>query len=388
MPKVGLCACYGNHNYGSMLQALATCEALKSLSIDYELIRYEKDHSASRFLQLLKKTTSMDAWSGLMADARWRLYLSRHPEEAARQSRRAASFDDYGKRRFTELSPVFCGYEELIRGSSRYSAVMVGSDQLWLPSGYSSGYYTLEFALPGIKRISYATSFGISAMPKASFGRAKKFLSSIDHLSVREASGADIVHEVTQGSKEAQWVLDPTMLFDADAWHDIVPDNRIVSEEYILCYFLGTNQHARRMCKALKEETGLSVVMLRDWRYRLEDDEKIDDYDMFSADPDDFVNLIRHARFVLTDSFHGTALSVLHRKHFATFYRDKAGANSRNTRIDSLFSKLSINGCLMQEEDLGHFLGLDLDYSSIDNRLAKWRNESMGFLEDALHGLQ
>ena len=78
MPKLGLCACYSNHNFGSMLQALATCKAIDALEVEYELIRYKKKISPLRVVQIARKVITADAWLGLTAELKWRAYLSKH----------------------------------------------------------------------------------------------------------------------------------------------------------------------------------------------------------------------------------------------------------------------------------------------------------------------
>lgn len=387
MAKLGLCACYSNHNFGSMLQALATCEALEDLGCEYELVRYKRSLSISRLSQLALKVFTLDAWIGLVRDIKWKFYLRGHVQEQARHLARSNAFDQYCHDRFKSTGPVFEGFEALKLGSNRYSAVMVGSDQLWLPSGYSSKYYTLEFAAEGVRRISYATSFGISSMPKSSFSAARDFLTKIDYLSVRESSGVRIVKDVTSGKVDAKLVVDPTLLFDSAGWDKIIPQKRLVEDEYIFCYFLGTNPSSRELLSKLKAATGLKVVMLRDWHYHLAIDEQLDDGDFFTANPDDFVNLIRHATYVLTDSFHGTVFSLINHKHFGTFYRDANGANSRNTRIDSLFEQLGTSSRLMTNADLDTFLNFKVDYSKVDSVLDSWRSDSRAFLKGAIDGI-
>lgn len=387
MGKLGLCACYDNHNYGSMLQALATCKALDRLGVDYELVRYRRKLTAARVAQLIAKAFTLDAWAGLITDMKWKLYLKQNQGESRRQRARSDAFQAYCNERFGKLGPVFDGYKSLCDGSDRYSAVMVGSDQLWLPSGFTSKYYTLEFAVEGVRRISYATSFGISEMPTSSVSAARKFLSEIDYLSVREKSGVDIVDEVTNGTVGAHLVVDPTLLFNREGWKEIIPDRRLVKEPYIFCYFLGINPNSRKMAKELKDKTGLPVVMLRNWRYHLIEDEVLDDSDSFTMNPDDFVNLIRHADYVLTDSFHGTVFSLLNHKHFGTFYRDASGANSRNTRIDSLFDQLNVKSRLMNDRALSDYMKMDVDYDRVDVILEEWRRDSLSFLEEAVNGI-
>ena len=83
MPKLGLCACYSNHNFGSMLQALATCKAIDALEVEYELIRYKKKISPLRVVQIARKVITADAWLGLTAELKWRAYLSKHSAQKA-----------------------------------------------------------------------------------------------------------------------------------------------------------------------------------------------------------------------------------------------------------------------------------------------------------------
>ena len=50
--QVGICACYGTRNYGSMLQAFATQEAVRKLGYTAEFIRYKKKKTIQVFFFL------------------------------------------------------------------------------------------------------------------------------------------------------------------------------------------------------------------------------------------------------------------------------------------------------------------------------------------------
>lgn len=385
MAKIGLCACYNNHNFGSVLQAQATCEALEVLGADYEIIRYQKKLSASRVIQLASKAFARDAWVGLRADLLWKRYLRHHAEIANRIAQRDACFERYVNEVFTQLSPWASGYKDLCDFSRRYKAVMVGSDQLWLPSGFSSRFYTLEFCAPGVKRLSYATSFGVERLSNRDIKRAGAFLKNIDCIGVREESGASLVRKAIEGNR-VEVVVDPTLLFDEAGWRRICGLGQSLEEPYILCYFLGVSHSAREAALRLKKLTGYPVVMLRDWGYHLQIDDELADLSPYDVDPADFVKLISNARYVLTDSFHGTVFSLIHHKQFASFYRDKDGANSRNTRLDSLFSQLGTGSDRLQMKDIESIFE-DIDYSKIDSNLSELRERSWDFLERAVNGL-
>lgn len=96
-------------------------------------------------------------------------------------------------------------------------------------------------------------------------------------------------------------------------------------------------------------------------------------------DASDFMNLIRHAEYILTDSFHGSVFSILNHKKFMTFNRFNAGANSRNSRIDSLCTLLGLserryNGDIMNVEK-------DINYNAVEEKLEKLRADSIKYLE-------
>lgn len=94
-------------------------------------------------------------------------------------------------------SRPFQSWEDFSDSCREYSAVLVGSDQVWLPSQIAGDFLTLNFVPDDVKRISYASSFGVSYVEKAQEDKARKFLSRINHLSVREKSGQEIIKTLT-----------------------------------------------------------------------------------------------------------------------------------------------------------------------------------------------
>ena len=106
---------------------------------------------------------------------------------------------------FTELTS-YC--------KENYDTILIGSDQLWLPANIAADYYTLNFVPDGVKKIAYATSFGVSSLPDDLKGQASRFLSKIDHISVREEAGKKIIQSMVD--KEVEVVCDPTLLFTGE----------------------------------------------------------------------------------------------------------------------------------------------------------------------------
>ena len=382
--RVGLCACYSNRNYGSMLQSYASQIAIERLGNSCEMIRYKKHY---RGFQLLRQVPRVLNGANIEKSRKRReqkKVAAVYPAIERQRDERRSCFDRYRNATFTSLSPEFVGFDALIEGSKRYDAVVVGSDQLWLPAGLPTNFYNLQFAAPGVRRVSYATSFGVSQIPWYQKGRTADFLRRIDFLSVREERGAQICCEVA--GVEAKVVVDPTLLLTREEWADAVPEHRVIEKPYIFCYFLGTNPLCRDEACRVSEEMGLPIVALSHLDEIVPSDESFGDYAPYDVDPAGFVNLIRGAEYVLTDSFHGTVFSTIHHKRFATFYRfASADRQSRNSRIDSLFSHLGLYDRLVTEAGAAMpTLSVDVGFDAVDERLAAWRAGSWDFLREAL----
>jgi len=77
----------------------------------------------------------------------------------------------------------------------------------------------LAFAKPE-QRISYAASFGVDEILDEKKEVYAENLSLFKALSVREKRGAEIIKELT--GRDAQVVLDPTMLLTSEQWSKVV----------------------------------------------------------------------------------------------------------------------------------------------------------------------
>jgi len=279
------------------------------------------------------------------------------------------------------FSESYGGWETLVaKCKKNYDAFLCGSDQLWLPNNLGSHFYTLEFAPDNKPKIAYATSFGVSQIPDGQKKATAKYLNRFQHLSTRELAGQKIIKELT--GKMAQVVCDPTLLFDAEGWKQMLPEKKIVEEPYVFCYFLGTNEEHRKIANEFKSKTGLKLVTCPFLDNYVECDLNFGDIQLFDMDAADFVNLIRHAEYILTDSFHGSVFSILNHKKFMTFNRFNAGANSRNSRIDSLCTLLGLS----ERRYSGNVMDVKngIDYNAVEEKLKKLRAESAKYLKDAL----
>ena len=282
------------------------------------------------------------------------------------------------------MSGPYTDFAELTQNIGGYTDYIVGSDQLWLPVNVVGDYYTLNFVPDNINKVSYSTSFGVSVVPKKYKQQYIKFLNRIDHLSVREKTGQRLVKELT--GRDAELVCDPTLLLNKDEWLKLaVPPKTHIDGDYIFCYFLGTNIAHRKFAERLKAMTGYKIVSINHCDEYVKYSEKFADYAPYDVGPREFLYLIRNAKYVLTDSFHGTVFSLVMNTPFFSFRRFKANKVSTNSRIDTLLEVVGLTERILRgDEDVREVTSLPIDFNNVNSELENYRQRSDAFLMSAL----
>mgnify|MGYP000937098762 CR=1 FL=1 len=385
--KIGLCICYNIKNYGSVLQALATKKIIEHLGYNYEIINYKKKRDVVFYIKKLPTLFSPYFYYSLRRRKSIKHQCNTNPSYKKQINMRNAAFDLFVDEHFKERSPIYYGYKSLCEGSKNYDAIIVGSDQLWIPSGFSTNFYNLMFVDDNVLKISYATSFGVSKIPLLLQRKARLFVRRFDSISVRELKAKKIINNLDDSIK-VEVTADPTLLFNEEQWKDIIPQRKIIDGDYIFCYFLGTNINNREAANTLKKYTSMKIVAIKHEDEYFPYDENFGDITPDIVTPEDFVNLIRNAKYVLTDSYHGSIFSILHHKQFITFYRfSNNDKNSRNSRIDSLFEILKLRD-RVYDNDIIKEINKTIDYSSVDKRIQDFRETSVDFIEKALSTIE
>jgi hypothetical protein len=387
MKNVGIVSCYYKANYGSMLQAYAIQRFLDTIGVDNETIDISSMHS--EILKGKLKYYTRNIFNFEMYDAKKgfiRHIIHRKIDKigfGANISKRGQAFERFSNEHF-RLSNKIKSKKELSQACRNYTDVLVGSDQLWLPVNIEADYYTLNFVPEHINKVAFATSFGVPEIPTYLNEKTERFLNRIEHISVREYSGQKIIKQLV--GRDVPVVCDPTLLFTGEQWVDIQKKNSIITQKYILCYFLGNNPEHRLFANRLKEKTGLPIVVLRHINEYIPSDDKFGDIALYDIGPDDFINLIRYAEYVCTDSYHGTVFSILNQKVFFVFNRfKKSNSQSTNTRLESLLSMLEVNHRLIQpNSNVDECLEKRLDYDCVNQKLNLIRGKSIHFLKNSL----
>lgn len=383
--KVGIVSCYFKNNYGSMLQAYATQYVLDKWNIENETINVDEniDFSNGKKKYYISQITNISFIKSKLGMIKLKFDKKINKKLGKNIAIRDEKYKEF-KRNY-KLTKPFHTYKELTEQCENYSTVLVGSDQLWLPVNVVADYYTLNWVPDDVNKISLATSFGVSTVPDKYKESYKKFLNRIDNLSVRESAGVKLVSELSD--KEATLVCDPTLLLTKQEWMEIQQEERIIKDKYILCYFLGNNIEHRKFAERLKEKTGYKIVSLNHADEYVKYSDIFADETPYDIGPAEWINLIRNAEYVCTDSFHGTVFSLINNTKFFTFerYSNKNSKVSTNSRIYSLLEIVNLKERILSgTENVEDVLKYNIDFDKVNTKLADFRNESKAFLEKAL----
>lgn len=362
MKKVGIITYHRSINYGAMLQAYALRHTVQELGYDAEVIDYGKIGQNKIFYW---STVSAKAIIGSFINNFLRLFG---------EKRRIAKFNKFSEE-IIGLSPKhYSTKEELIKDLDDYNCLITGSDQVWHPMICENDMaYFLDFPISSNQKIAYAPSFGTKYLTTEQQKKYTPHLQQIGHLSIREKSGITILNNIL--NVDVPLVADPTLLCEAKEWDKIaiLPNNK---KKYILFFtILGDPEGSADFALSISKRFGYEIIKIgsiRDianWRYK----------SGRHASPQEFLGLIKCAEFVITNSFHGTAFSIIYRKNFFTFLNK----NDRNSRLESITQILGLKNqlkkgkCTLPEE-------LTVDYTQTELQLAILRNHSLSFLKNAL----
>lgn len=386
MKKAYIANSYYVNNYGTLLQAFALQRALRKAEIDSYIlcidpVRKNIDHKRNNYLIKASFTSRI----GLEKIG---IFLSRVIKRtgigsySVNSKKRDRIFRKFRKDHLV-FSETINSVRELTSLCEEADAVIVGSDQLWLPANIAGDYFTLSFVPDRVKKISYATSFGQSSLPGNIKEKAAGFLKRMDHLSVREASGARIIYDLV--GLKAETVLDPVFLLDKEEWASFMGDEPLVNGDYILCYFLGKSRYAREYAKKLGRKTGWKTVALPHLDEYIRADENYPDIKEYEISPFGFINLIANARFILTDSFHCTSLAMIFRKDFYTFRRYPFDTScSTNDRLYNILDLLSMKDRMINtEHGTEKCKAIPCDYGDLEDKLSEMVKRSYDYLVSA-----
>lgn len=365
---VGILTYHTGYNYGASLQAFALSTVINKMGISCEIINFETDRfiasremfsrKPSRPKELIKIATRLPYYNEL--------------------KKRQSLFDEFTNT-YLPISKRYRTEEEVIEHSEDYECIVCGSDQIWNLSQQDAPAANLLFYLNFPKkqrRVSYAASFG-KWVTKA-WGQEDiiaPLLKEFDFISVREKSGVDLLKKF---GINCQIALDPTILLNKNDY-DVICQKRLVDDPYILLFSWSCGNEVIRAAKRVAKELNLPLIsltppprtMFTGIRRKLD------------IGPCEFLSMIKHAEFVVTDSFHGTAFSTGYEKPYISVVSN----NKVDPRMESLLKQLGLEDHLVDSMHIDVQGMKATDFSKVDEMKRVIRMDSIDYLKAALQGL-
>lgn len=365
--KVSVITLVRIHNYGSVLQAYATSQAIESLGHQPEFVDLTAVNGSRRnsLKENLKIRDHQDCIKRAFYTAAWNVnWLC--------QERVFGSFVDSNlkfTRRYQSVS-------ELYSDPPHADVYLSGSDMLWstvLNKGHNQKQFYLDWVPEGKRRIAYAASIGETSLDEAEKDFLRPLLSRYDWIGMRERSGVDLLSDIGIRSRN---VLDPTLLMKEEDWRNI--GGRIPRDApFLLVYFLHEHPELADEIRRFADNRGLIVVRIAFTPRRREYDDAVE----LTPTVERFVSLFANASFVVTDSFHGTAFSLNCGRNFLSVRPPRF-----MTRLSSILEMTGTLGRVINNptQSFDDYEPIDFDY--VKTAIESARSTSVEFLRDAIDG--
>lgn len=326
--KILMITLHNTDNCGSSLQAYALQKALINLDYDSKLIDYNPNYIK---------------YNGNKAR-----YFVRCVIHAVSSYKRYKKFKKFKNEYLLTTESSYKNINELRNANFDADCYITGSDQLWntmYMCGKDSAFY-LDFC--DKKKIAYAVSLGRKIIPRDNIEMINRYINNFEWVSFREKSS---YNQIKQMAKHASYVCDPVLLNGIQEYRKIQSPVKY-NFKYILVYVAQAVEREKLDKLIKKLGNNYKIIFVGSYRKRCNCDIHIKD-----MGPLEFLSLIDNAEFVVSNSFHATAFSIIYKKQFVTILPDENGE-----RIEDLMELVGIKGHTVSSTELS-----DYTYSTIDD---------------------
>ena len=294
--KTGILTLSSAQNYGAVLQCHSLCKFLNDNYSDTEIIDFTPKFIVGRYPLMIVNTSSLILFIKSLISSF--LYFPIRKRKYSRFNAFRKKMSKYGQKKYVGRLT-----------DDEYDQYIVGSDQVY---NLELTRYDKEYFLPRIvdkeKKSTYAASLGVSELTELQADILKKSLDGYSHISFRETTGCDLVGSLLP-EKKIERMIDPVFLNNQEYWASISA-KRLYGQKYILIYAFVDFEKAYSTAKEIKGD--FKIILISDSLKR----RKPDVINARGVGPMEFLSLIKYAEYVITDSFHGTAFSVIFNKDF------------------------------------------------------------------------
>lgn len=351
--KIGILTFHNANNYGAVLQAYALQSKLHDLFPEdiVRIINYR--------CNAISDQRSMKAQIGKQGIIR---ALVHFPNSLTR----IRAIDRFCSK-CMDMTEMILDNQQLSNVTKQFDVIVSGSDQVWNKKwNGNDSVYLQNFHSDNYKKISYAASFGVERLPGEWVDEYQKAISQFEKVSVRELTGKKIIEE--QLGLSAEIHVDPTLLLSANDWDKLARDP-MIKKPYVLVYMVPFQESVLKYAKQLCELYGMEAVIVS------KSLKGVGGIYKGNSSIEEIVGLFKNAGFVVTNSFHGTAFSLIYKKRLAIELNNPRGFNLRSQNL--------LTSCQMiksQTPTSGIIQLFDVDWELVEQNISKERHRSEEYL--------
>jgi len=353
--KIGILTFHEVFNPGAFLQAYATQTLLTRMGHDAEIINYNPPaHRYHPLSHALKQKYFLP-----LRAKKW--YDSFVRDIAFARSRKS----------HLKLSVLHKSRDDIAR--THYDAVLVGADIVWNFKSKNLGMDPVYFGegLSTDRLIAFAPSCGACSVDDIIPEYASKGLESFDSISARDPNTAQVVEKAC--GRRPPVICDPTFHI-IDQIQDFPNEDQ--RRDFILVYLLPGHHTSERLIQqalALSAKTGLPIYAVL---YR----QKWADKNIIHCGPFEWLDLIRNATFVITNTFHGAIFSILTKASFVLEYNELI-----RSKTERMISDAGLDARVFTEDsDLSAIFEVEIDYDRAFSYFRSEASKALSYLSDAL----
>ena len=370
---------YNSTNYGTMLQCRATVLLLENRYKAHVYLPNYYPHSELTTKMALKKIFSLKVWRRHINILISKIRMIPVENKINAKAEMVKKFNsDYN---FALNGKEINGEADFEELNEKFDLFITGSDQIWNPD-FLNPRYLLNFVSDNKCCIAIASSICKDRIPVEQQEIYIKNLEKFHLITIREYNAVQPLSNLL--NKKVHCILDPTLLIGRDVWRKKM--HRTSENNYVLLYILGDSQIVREeaLAFAIKNDKKLLYFPQIDGLYKNRD--KIIEKKsvaVWCADPYDWIGLIDAADYIITDSFHMTAFSIMLHKRFWVVPKE-VNNSSQNMRIVNLLNIVGLNDRFINRNSDFPFHNQDVrtDWKVIDELLNKKRLEDLKLFDD------
>ncbi len=366
MKSIRLLSFQNAHNFGAVLQAYGLQQTIKSMGYeDVKFINYNPEYLRDRYNPFHKKhlIPSRTLWGTAFKYLNYPFFLV----SCLKRNKKFRRFIDT----MIDQTKIEIVNEEGLRNIEA-DVLICGSDQIWNTA--LTGDFDAVFLGQGpYKKVghiaSYAPSTELSSLTEEKAEKLSKLLDGFKYISVREAPVKDKLQKYID--KEINVCVDPTILCGANAFNRIATP-RIVKKEYIVVYAYNPKDIiVQDLVKSIPDYQNYDIHYVLLGEKGLLSFYKNKYHSAISVQ--DFLSYIKHAKYVVTNSFHGLAFSLIFEKNFYVAY-----CKGLEVRCLSLLQQIGLEERMVQQT--AGIKWPEPDYETLNKRIDSLRKDSLEYL--------